>query len=80
MEHDPSYVTAIADRLETLGLVERQPHPTDRRVKNLTLTSKGRRLKANIPAALWGETNAFSTLDTVEHDQLAALLARIVNQ
>ena len=64
MEFDPSYVTIVADRLETLGLVERQPHPTDRRVKNLVLTAKGRRLKKTIPETLWNAPNLFSALNT----------------
>jgi MarR family transcriptional regulator, organic hydroperoxide resistance regulator len=38
---DASYVTGIADRLTGLGLVERRPHPTDRRVRSLHLTPRG---------------------------------------
>src|SRR6266700_1395732 len=38
---DASYVTSLADALEERGLVERRPHPTDRRVKMLVLTAKG---------------------------------------
>jgi len=39
---DKSNVTAIADRLETGGLVKRTPAPQDRRVIVLTLTREGR--------------------------------------
>src|SRR5216110_3367969 len=38
---DASYVTSLADALEERGLVERRPHPTDRRVKMLAITRKG---------------------------------------
>jgi DNA-binding MarR family transcriptional regulator len=77
MEFDPSYVTIVADRLETLGLVERQPHPIDRRVKNLVLTAKGDRLKMTIPDTLWSGTNTFSGLTDAEHTQLSELLAKL---
>jgi DNA-binding MarR family transcriptional regulator len=39
---DNSSVTGIADRLERAGLAERRAHPTDRRVKTLVLTERGR--------------------------------------
>ena len=39
---DNSSVTGIADRLEKAGLAERRPHPTDRRVKTLALTERGK--------------------------------------
>ncbi|MCU1452620.1 MAG: MarR family transcriptional regulator [Acidimicrobiales bacterium] len=39
---DPSWVTARIDRLENLGLVERRPGATDRRVKAVWLTDEGR--------------------------------------
>ena len=78
MEIDPSYVTLVADRLEELGLIERQPHPTDRRVKNLVLTAKGRRLKKTIPDKLWSGPNTFSSLTDNERSQLIDLLKRLV--
>lgn len=77
MQFDPSYVTIVADRLETLGLVERQLHPTDRRVKNLVLTAKGEKLQKTIPATLWNGANPFSALSDAEHDQFAKLLAKL---
>jgi DNA-binding MarR family transcriptional regulator len=77
MEFDPSYVTIVADRLETLGLVERQPHPTDRRIKNLVLTAKGERLKKTIPETLWSGPNTFSALTLAEHKQFAELLEKL---
>ena len=45
---DASYVTGIADRLGALGLVVRTPDPADRRVKQLSLTAKGRAVRAEI--------------------------------
>lgn len=40
---DPPYVTLMVDDLEDRGLVERKPHPKDRRAKLVTLTPKGRK-------------------------------------
>jgi DNA-binding MarR family transcriptional regulator len=42
---DPSNVTGLVSRLERMGLAERIPDPTDRRVRLLSLTPKGRRLR-----------------------------------
>jgi DNA-binding MarR family transcriptional regulator len=56
---DASTVTWIVDRLENRGLVQRQLHPTDRRVKAVALSAEGERLRAQLmdhllepPAAL----------------------------
>lgn len=43
---DASTATWIVDRLEARGLVQRRPHPTDRRSRLVVLTSKGARLMA----------------------------------
>ncbi|MGW5647613.1 MarR family winged helix-turn-helix transcriptional regulator [Saccharopolyspora sp. NPDC003752] len=43
-----SNVTFVVDRLEKQGLVTRQPHPRDRRAKQLTLTAEGERQRASI--------------------------------
>jgi DNA-binding MarR family transcriptional regulator len=43
---DASTATWIVDRLEARGLVERRPHPSDRRSKLVVLTPKGAKLKA----------------------------------
>ncbi len=45
---DPSNVTGLVDRAERLGLVERVPDPSDRRVRILKLTAKGRNLRTVI--------------------------------
>ena len=39
---DPPYVTLIVDDLEERGLVQRTPHPEDRRAKLVQLTAAGR--------------------------------------
>lgn len=46
---DASNVTALVDRLERRGLVERRPAPGDRRVKTLVVTHSG----ADLAERLW---------------------------
>ena len=48
---DKSNVTAISDRLEVAGLIERRPASQDRRVILLTLTDAGRQLHERVFAA-----------------------------
>ncbi len=62
---DPSNVTGLVDRAERVGLVRRVPDPNDRRVRMLTLTAKGRRLRDRVTSDLasdleevWGLTPA----------------------
>ena len=78
MDVDPSYVTIVADRLEKLGLIERQAHPDDRRVKNLVLTAKGRRAKKSLPEQLWSGPNLFSSLTNDDRQRLIELLEGVV--
>ncbi len=49
-------VTVVLDTLESLGIVTREPHPTDRRKTNVFLTTKGRRMRKDILDAV-GVTN-----------------------
>ena len=44
----PHSVSGLADRLESLGLVERVPRATDRRSKDLRLTQEARLLMASL--------------------------------
>jgi DNA-binding MarR family transcriptional regulator len=46
IEVPPSRMVALVDELEQRGLVERRPHPTDRRVRAIYLTPKGRKTLA----------------------------------
>lgn len=50
---EPMTVCAFLDRLQTLGLIERQTDPADRRAKRVTLTDRSQPLIA----ALEGELN-----------------------
>jgi DNA-binding MarR family transcriptional regulator len=76
---DASYVTTIADQLEERGLIERQPHPSDRRVKSLALTPEGRRLREELAAALWTEVPLLDALTPAEREELRRLLAKSID-
>lgn len=43
MSCEPSNTTFVVDKLEKQSLIERHPHPTDRRAKQLVLTAGGSR-------------------------------------
>jgi DNA-binding MarR family transcriptional regulator len=49
---DPPYITLIVDDLEQRGLVQRTPHPEDRRAKLVQLTAAGRVAAARADAIL----------------------------
>ena len=48
LQCDNSNVTGIADRLEAMGLVERQAAAHDRRVKTLVITEKGTEVRGEV--------------------------------
>src|SRR5437667_8214312 len=48
LEIQPISLVRLIDRLCLHGLVERRPHPTDRRANRLYLTDKGRRTFAHL--------------------------------
>lgn len=52
MSCEPSNATIIIDKLESQQLIERHPHPTDRRAKQLVLTSEGTALRAKVLEAV----------------------------
>src|ERR1700692_3957388 len=53
---DASNVTGLVDRLESRGLVRRQPSAQDRRVKVLQLTPAGLRLRAQMLRRMAGRS------------------------
>jgi DNA-binding MarR family transcriptional regulator len=77
---DASYVTTIADQLEERGLIERQPHPTDRRVKSLALTPEGRRMRERLAHELWTDVPMLDALSPAERKALRELLEKVGTQ
>jgi DNA-binding MarR family transcriptional regulator len=76
---DPSNLTALVDRLEELGLVERQADADDRRVKRLVITEKGVHLSEEIIGAVFAESSVFDVLDADEQRQLLVLLGKMAD-
>jgi len=75
---DASNVTGLVDRLETRGLISRQPSASDRRVKVLTLTPRGARVRALLIERLTSPPVAFGRLSAAEQRTLLELLARVL--
>lgn len=75
---DNSNVTGIVDRLESRGLVARQPYERDRRVKHVVLTSAGKRMRRQILARVGRPPAGFAELSAAEHRQLRDLLQRVI--
>jgi DNA-binding MarR family transcriptional regulator len=74
---DAPYVTLIIDKMEAHGLVQRQPHPDDRRRKLVTLTAAGQEAVATANAILLRPPSALDALSADELDRLTDLLVRI---
>ncbi|GAA5174727.1 hypothetical protein GCM10023321_79210 [Pseudonocardia eucalypti] len=77
MACEPSNATFVIDRLERQGLLERHPHPVDRRAKRLVLTDKGARLRERL-LELLAEDSPLGGLTPDEQAALHGLLARAV--
>jgi DNA-binding MarR family transcriptional regulator len=74
-------LTVMIDRLEKNGLVQRHPHPDDRRSLMVTLTPKGNRYHAehhNLHLALTREIT--STFSEQEIKQLLILMGKLMEQ
>ena len=78
MAFDASYVTAIADGLEEHGLLERRVSPTDRRVKQLVLTDKGRALRRDAMMRMAEIHPLYVYLNDSERRAFADLLGKVV--
>lgn len=76
---DAPYATLIVDKLETHGLVERRPHPDDRRRKLVTLTAAGRDAIATVDAILTRPPHAIGTLPADDLEQLTGILTRLLD-
>ena len=79
MHCDPSFVTLVADMLEKRGLARREPHPADRRVKNIVLTPKGEALKQRVEAEMTARMPWNRALTEAERAQLLALIRKMLS-
>ena len=76
---DASNVTGIVDRLLFGGYIAREEKPEDRRVKMITLTLKGEKLRKELLGTLSDyELPEFKGLTSNQQDELKSLLAIIL--
>lgn len=76
-----SRMVAFVDELEREGLVERRPHPSDRRVRTLYLTDKGRDLLARgRKIAKRHEADLTRGMSAADRKQLTQLLRQLVEK
>jgi MarR family transcriptional regulator for hemolysin len=77
LEIQPISLVRLVDRLCEHGLVERRPHPSDRRANCLYLTEPGRvRLSEMVPLAREISANVLASLS---ESDVAELLSRLVS-
>jgi DNA-binding MarR family transcriptional regulator len=70
--------TSVLDTLEKRGLVERRPHPTDRRKLLIDLTPEGRStIDQILPGLHRLETDVMSALTPAERRELLTLIAKV---
>jgi DNA-binding MarR family transcriptional regulator len=74
---DPSTMVSLVDKLERGGLAERQPHPKDRRAREVLITPRGRQtLKRARELAEEVESEVLQGLTPAERRQLVLLLRK----
>jgi DNA-binding MarR family transcriptional regulator len=73
----PTSVTNIVDRLQADGLVQRIPHPTDRRATLVGISDDGRARTERATAAVNAIGFGLTGLDNAEQGQLTALLGKV---
>jgi DNA-binding MarR family transcriptional regulator len=75
---DPSSMVATIDDLESRGLVERRPHPSDRRAHSLHITDQGREaLTTGRQLARGAQEDLLAPLSREERKLLHELLLKL---
>jgi DNA-binding MarR family transcriptional regulator len=74
---DPPNLTAVVDDLEGAGLVERQAHPTDRRVKLVVATADGAALAHQADEILARPPASLCALPGDDLESLVRILAQL---
>jgi DNA-binding MarR family transcriptional regulator len=76
----PSRMVALVDELERRGLIERRPHPGDRRVRALFLTKEGRKLLTRGRRIAAGhEEELAKGLSDTDRKRLVVLLQKLID-
>ena len=75
-----SSMVAVVDHLEDRGLVERRPHPSDRRSRTLHMTAKGRKVLARATVLAMGlEQTLGEGLSPAQRQDLLDTLALVAD-
>jgi DNA-binding MarR family transcriptional regulator len=77
MSCEPSNATFVVDKLEKQGLIERCPHPTDRRARHLKLTDAGTALREQL-LELLAQESPLAALTPEQQRDLQDLLERAI--
>jgi DNA-binding MarR family transcriptional regulator len=77
---DASNVTGLVDRLESRGLVRRQPSVEDRRVKVLQLTPAGSRVRTQLIRQMAGQSLPLAKLSPAQLRTLVRILEALVDE
>ena len=75
---DASNVTGLVDRLESRGLLQRSPSADDRRVKVLSLTPLGTRIRAALIEKMTSSPPTLRRLSGADQRALARILRRLL--
>jgi MarR family transcriptional regulator, organic hydroperoxide resistance regulator len=75
---DPSFVTTIADALESHGLARREPSQRDRRSKNIVLTPEGAKVRNRVCEEFLARAPWCTSLDVSERQCLLGLMRKML--
>ena len=75
---DASNITGIVDKLETRGLIARQGADHDRRVKQLVVTEKGRKLRDRLVNRMLEAPAAITAVPADVKERLCTVLRAIL--
>jgi len=78
MACEASNATFVLDRLEERGLLNRHPHPTDRRAKQIVLTPEGDRRRTEALKRL-GDSSPLGSLRADQQESLRDLLRALAS-
>jgi DNA-binding MarR family transcriptional regulator len=77
---DASNVTGIVDKLESRGLIARQGTDHDRRVKQLAVTERGRKIRDKLVAAVMTPPRSVAALPGDVKTRLTAVLRNLLSE
>jgi len=77
---DASNVTGIVDKLESRGLIARQGTDHDRRVKQLAVTERGRKIRDKLVAAVMTPPRSVAALPGDVKTRLTGVLRTLLSE